>query len=175
MWRAYRQELVPLISMVRIAYSMENVKQRILYMKKAILPSVVGHFTTKVMLEHTLKKISHLVSWPWLNTWLEKSLPHYSTVTAESIFMVTMFTEVYRTICGDFSSEDQPGVYTTPRSFGNTMVHSMLNVVKVSFGLNRSNLFHNDTPLMHRKRGNPIFLLLLYFWAHYLGSIFYHN
>lgn len=77
--------------MERIAYLMENAKQRMLYMKKAILPSAVGRFTTKAMLVHTLKKISHPVSWPWLNTWLDKCLPHYSKITAESIFMVTMF------------------------------------------------------------------------------------
>lgn len=77
-------------------------------MKNAILPSVVQHFATEVMSECTLKKFSHLVSWPWL----EKCSPHYSTITAESIFMITMFIKVYRTICGGLpSSEDQPGVY----------------------------------------------------------------
>lgn len=58
--------------------------------------SVVESFTTKskVMLEHTLKElskvtqkqsmvlqrrtVSHLVSWPWLNIWLEESLPQPS-------------------------------------------------------------------------------------------------
>lgn len=80
----------------------EDVKQ-IFYMKKGnpassfcvYKHSVVEWFTTKskVMLEHTLKElskvtekqsmvlqrtVSHLVSWPWLNIWLEESLPQPS-------------------------------------------------------------------------------------------------
>lgn len=49
--------------------------------------------TDTVEVSWTVKslKISYPVSWPQLNTWLEKCLPHYSAIIAESIFMVTMF------------------------------------------------------------------------------------